>query len=136
VRYLLEEIGALKEEVRDLHRRDVARQAWENAVIERLPKVSGHFVGGSPSLPDQGDPANPPYDVEQKPGCPTKPCDCRCYPCQCQQAESPCIDCPRVSTLNPYFNVRVFGALKADLLFNAARPVSPGTPLLASSQVA
>lgn len=48
----------------------------------------------------------------------------------CPQPEAPCIDCPRVSTLNPYFNASVFGALKTDVLFNAGRPVFPGTPYL------
>ena len=62
-------------------------------------------------------------------------CDCNgccgCYPCQCPLPQAPCIDCPRVSTLNPYFNVNVFGALKLDMLFNTARPLAPGTPFFA-----
>ena len=109
VQHLLREIGTLKEEVRYLRRQDVARQAWEDSVIERLPEVSTHLAAERKWLADQGDPANPSYDVQQDSVCPTKPCDCRCYPCQCPLAEAPCIDCPRVSTLNPYFNVHVFG---------------------------
>jgi hypothetical protein len=30
--------------------------------------------------------------------------------------------------LNPYYNIHFFGALKLDMLFNQARPVSPGVP--------
>ena len=33
-----------------------------------------------------------------------------------------------MSTARPYFNVNIFGALKLDMLFNGARPISPGTP--------
>jgi hypothetical protein len=128
VQHLLREIGALKEEVSYLRRRDAARQAWEDSGIERLPKVSTHLTAESTWLPEQSDAANPSCDVEQVSVCPTKPCGCCCYPCQCPLAEAPCIDCPRMSTLNPYFNVHVFGALKLDMLFNEARAVSAGTP--------
>lgn len=55
-------------------------------------------------------------------------CHCQCYPCLCPLPEAPCIECPHVSTLSPYFNVSVFGALKLDMLFGGARAVSPGTP--------
>jgi hypothetical protein len=130
VEHLLREIGTLKEEVRYLRRQDVARRAWEDSVIERLPKVSTHLATESTRLPEQSDGANPSCNVEQEPVCPTKPCGCRCYPCQCPLAEAPCIDCPRVSTLNPYFNVHVFGALKLDMLFSEPRAVSAGTPFL------
>ena len=57
-------------------------------------------------------------------------CDacCSCRHCQCPLPEAPCVDCPRASLLSPYFNLQIFGALKLDMLFNARRPVSPGTP--------
>ena len=48
--------------------------------------------------------------------------------CLCPQEPAPCIDCPHVSTLSPYFNVSIFGALKTDMLYNSARAVAPGTP--------
>lgn len=48
--------------------------------------------------------------------------------CQCPTPPAPCIDCPRVSTVNPYFNVNVFGGVTVDMLFNGRRPVAPGTP--------
>jgi hypothetical protein len=41
---------------------------------------------------------------------------------------APCIDCPHVSTLQPYFNLRLFGALKLDMIFSDARAISPGSP--------
>lgn len=53
---------------------------------------------------------------------------CGCHPCQCGQCPAPCIECPRVSTLNPYFNVHIFGALKLDMLLSDARAIAPGTP--------
>jgi len=69
-----------------------------------------------------------PYDeAGQKSAC-GKSGKCGCYPCQCGQCPAPCVDCPRVSTLNPYFNVHVFGQLKLDMLLSDARAVSPGTP--------
>jgi hypothetical protein len=62
-------------------------------------------------------------------------CDSKCIlGCRCPQKEAPCIDCPRVSTASPFFNVNVFGALKLDMLFNRARPVSPGVPFFLTPQ--
>lgn len=66
-----------------------------------------------------------------------KSCGSKCDGYHCQQLlpDAPCIDCPHVSTLNPYFNVHIFGALKLNMLFNSKRPISPGTSfyLLAAS---
>jgi hypothetical protein len=57
-------------------------------------------------------------------------CDCcRCYPCECPQKPAPCIECPHVSTLVPNWNVNIFGALQANVMFNTARPVAPGIPM-------
>ncbi len=55
-------------------------------------------------------------------------CGCLCHGCVRPICPAPCIDCPRVTTLNPYFNIRLFGALKLDMLMNSARAVSPGVP--------
>lgn len=57
-------------------------------------------------------------------GCPS----CGCYPCQCAQQPAPCVPCPRLSTVSPYWNVGVFGIVQANMLFNTARPLAPGTP--------
>lgn len=53
---------------------------------------------------------------------------CDCMNCEGPLLEAPCIDCPRASLLNPYFNMHLFGALKLDMLLSARRPISPGTP--------
>ena len=55
-------------------------------------------------------------------------CGCSCHSCCCPLPQAPCVDCPRVTTASPYFNVSVFGALKLDMLFNGAGTISPGTP--------
>lgn len=51
-----------------------------------------------------------------------------CHSCGCAIQPAPCVDCPRVTTLNPYFNINLFGALKLDMLFSQKRNLSPGTP--------
>lgn len=51
-----------------------------------------------------------------------------CGACEMCQQPAPCIECPHVSTANPYFNVKVFGSLKMDMLWSDARAISPGTP--------
>ena len=61
-----------------------------------------------------------------KTGCSS--CGGCCNSCQCPLPNAPCLDCPRISTQSPYFNINVFGALKLDMLFNESRPLSPGTP--------
>src|SRR5262245_14911878 len=61
--------------------------------------------------------------------CADCPC-CHCYPCECPQQPAPCIECPHVSTLLPFWNVNVFGALQGNMMFNTARPLAPGIPLL------
>lgn len=56
-------------------------------------------------------------------------CGCgACRSCQCPTPQAPCVDCPRVSTLNPYYNISIFGAVTVDMVFNGRRPVAPGTP--------
>lgn len=55
-------------------------------------------------------------------------CHCSCDSCLCPLPQAACVDCPRVTTLSPYFNVNLFGALKLDMLFNGAGTISPGVP--------
>jgi len=130
VKDLLQEIDKLKQQVHDLELRDGERQAWENAITRRLPATNADRVEERSTKLEHHDTGALPHDAEQPLVSTAKPCHCGCYPCECPQPEAPCIDCPRVSTLNPNFNVSVFGALKADVLFNTARPLSPGTPYL------
>jgi len=71
----------------------------------------------------------------QAAGCDANSCTCGCDPCQCATATpAPCIDCPHVSTLSPYFNVNIFGALKLDMLFNTSRPFSPAVPFFLGAE--
>src|SRR5262245_23115543 len=56
------------------------------------------------------------------------PC-CHCYPCECPEQPAPCLECPHVSTLQPFWNVSIFGALQGNMLFSTARTVAPGIPL-------
>jgi len=56
--------------------------------------------------------------------CATRACgDCGGDACLCPPDPAPCITCPHVSTLNPYFNLRVFGSLNGELVLAGARPV-------------
>ena len=49
-------------------------------------------------------------------------------PTACAPRTAPCVDCPRVTTRDPWFNVKVFGAAKLDAIYNTARPQAPGAP--------
>ncbi|KAA5539208.1 hypothetical protein FYK55_25135 [Roseiconus nitratireducens] len=55
-------------------------------------------------------------------------CGCLCHHCVPPICPAPCVECPRVTTLNPYFNINVFGALKLDMLFSNPRPVTESVP--------
>ena len=120
----LSQLKEIQQELRDLRERDAKRQVWEESVTKRLP-------------PAEVDAANPPAVTPASGPQPSSGaannsgdcnCQCGCYPCQCPLPPAPCLDCPHVSTLSPYFNVHIFGALKLDMLFNNARPVAPGVP--------
>lgn len=118
---LRREVNELRNEMRRLQQRDAER-------LEPLTPTDLRFasrVGAAPSEFSQSSSNG----CAQAPKC-NNGCNCRCgcYPCQCPLPEAPCIDCPRVSRLSPYFNVHIFGAFVGDMLFNEARPVSPGAP--------
>jgi hypothetical protein len=67
-------------------------------------------------------------DTGIAPACPN--CDrCCCFPCECPSEPAPCLECPHVSTILPYWNVNIFGALQGNMLFSTARPVAPGIPM-------
>lgn len=55
-------------------------------------------------------------------------CSCLCHGCPQPICPAPCVDCPRVTTLNPYFNFRLFGAAKLDMIYSDPRVISPGVP--------
>ena len=133
------ELRQIQEELRFLRARDAERQAWQDSIMDRLPETKFDLVGHRRAASRSSSPQLSDCDACVTPGCacqnsscsnPSYGCKCcgGCYPCQCPLPEAPCNDCPRVSTLNPYFNVNIFGALKLDMLFHGARPISPGTP--------
>ncbi len=108
---LVHQVKELQEEVRYLRQR-------QESVIGRLPATEVSMRGESLELstvafgPGEFESSHKSHSL--------KTCDlkCSCYRCQYPLAEAPCIDCPRVSTLNPYFNVHIFGAIKLDMLLN------------------
>ncbi len=120
---VLREMDELKQELGYLRQRDVERQAWQDSVIQRLPTLDNVSLGG-------GHWADSTCESPADPSC--DGCSCKCCgkfgSCLCPLDEAPCLPCPRVSTLRPHYNVHIFGALVGDMLFNEARPVSPGTP--------
>lgn len=119
----------IQAELEYLRRRDAEHREWETRLEDYLrsdtdsPAGSGwgeDFVAESLAGADRR--------VDSASYC--QVCS-RCGGCcagQCPIQPAPCIDCPRASTLNPYYNVNVFGTLTMDMLFNARRPMAPGTP--------
>lgn len=119
----------IEQELEYLRSRDAERQVWEDAVIQRLPHPGVHEATWN--IASQRNPGNNPPGhcaVHQ----PINSVNCvhplGCQSCLCPQSAAPCVDCPHVSTLGSNFNIHLFGAVKVDMLFNGARPVSPGTP--------
>ncbi len=150
------QLNEIQKELRYLRQRDAERQVWENSLMKQLPAanfdlVSERYVSDEPNAPfppacdtcpSSGcDGAGSGGTGCDGTGCDGTGCDgagcdgagcggtgCGCYPCQCPLPPAPCLDCPHVSTLSPYFNVNIFGALKLDMLYNSVRPIAPGTP--------
>jgi hypothetical protein len=91
----------------------------------RLAAFSEYHPGQPPA--DMSQPAQPPHDAAPLSGaCPQ--CCCPCAPCECPEQPQPCDPCPRVNNLNPAWRVTLGGTISADMLYNSARPVAPGTP--------
>ncbi|WP_145084461.1 hypothetical protein [Anatilimnocola aggregata] len=68
--------------------------------------------------------------AEIAPPCPDCVCPtCRCATCECPVKPAPCQPCPHVSTLQPFWNVNIFGTLQANMMYNTARAVAPGIPM-------
>ena len=121
----LQRLNQIQQELDYLRARDAERQAWEHSIIDRLPETDFDFVSDTYASGADGGYLSI-TESAQKSGNGCK--SCGGYHCGCPLTPAPCIDCPRVSTLSPYFNVHIFGALKLDMLFNGGRPISPGTP--------
>ncbi|REK07224.1 MAG: hypothetical protein DWQ37_21625 [Planctomycetota bacterium] len=112
-----------------------------NPFLDYEPRPLGQAGERLPSLPSEVAPASYQFDEDASvmaadgetslaaPGQYPVTCNgCGCCPCECLPSPAPCVDCPHVSTLGEYFNLRFFGVLELDMLFNQARPVSPGVP--------
>jgi len=132
VEELVRRLDEQERELRYLRQRDADRQAWEASVVDRLPPTEGRFAGASNSPLDSGPLTTLENDPSQKgfAGCESCCPHCGGFGCKCPQTPAPCIDCPRVSTLSPYFNVRLFGSLNGELLFSEARPFLPSGVVL------
>jgi hypothetical protein len=124
------QLNQIQQELRYLRERDAQRQVWEESVVKRLPPANFAFASESYGSGEEVYLDSPTLNKSQKSDCGGKSCGCCGKGCSCLggQCPAPCIDCPHVSTLSPYFNIRIFGALKLDMLFSEARAVAPGTP--------
>lgn len=134
------ELQAIRDELQYLRQRDAQREATDEAIIQQLAN-EGSWVTSQCSWGKQVHCDSITCGSELGSGCCDTCCgagNCccgskcccsgACSSCLCPTPTAPCIDCPHVSTLNPYFNVSVFGTLTADLLFNEGRPITSGTP--------
>jgi hypothetical protein len=125
VKVPVSQLEQIQQELEYLRARDAQRQAWEESVTPRWPIQARPVSTGTISMDNAaglGGPSQAPCDE-----CIGIDNGCCCGNCLCTE-EAPCIDCPRVSTLNPYFNVRLFGAVKLDMIFSNPRPQAPGVP--------
>ncbi len=121
---LLLRVQALESELRDLRQQAAATNA---------PRPSGAFGLVSRRAATFAESSY--YDSDEtaelaSPHCNGSPCSCQseCNSCKTPLAPAPCVECPRVSTLRPFNNVHIFGALKMDMLFSQPRALSPGSP--------
>ncbi|MDA9856551.1 hypothetical protein N9D23_00395 [Rubripirellula sp.] len=55
--------------------------------------------------------------------------------CDGIHSEAPCVDCPRITTLNPYFNLRAFGALTGEVVISPSRPLIPSGIVLITTNL-
>lgn len=128
---LLQEMDTLKDEVRYLRERDAGRKKGESSLAEQPLTATVPLVSKTSWSFEESGQRDSCCDTCAGACCTAKSArcnSCRYYPCQCPLPEAPCIECPHVSTLTPLYNVNLFGAMVGDMLFNEARPVSPGAP--------
>ncbi|MCO6043400.1 hypothetical protein NG895_05725 [Aeoliella sp. ICT_H6.2] len=131
-----EQLNEIQAELKYLRARDEQREAAQEAIVQKI-STGGTWIANECSWGENVDCGS--IGCGSMCGgsgccgnCGNGGCGCGglfdCYSCCCPTPEAPCVECPRVSTLNPYFNVSVFGTLTADMVFNGRRPVAPGTP--------
>ncbi|WP_425397452.1 hypothetical protein [Aeoliella sp.] len=124
------ELDSIQAELKFLRERDTQREAAQLAIEQRLATDSSWLAtecSWGENVDCGGMGCGSGFGCCDACGCGC--CGCwGCYSCCCPTPEAPCLECTHVSTLNPYYNVNVFGTLVADMLFSGRRPVAPGTP--------
>ena len=128
---LVRRLDEQERELEYLRQRDKQRQAWEDSVADRLSPNTDHPVATTDSAAGVKSQIPLASATLANPKCDTCCSACGGLPCKCPQSPAPCLDCPHVSTLSPYFNLRIFGSLNGEMLFSESRPFLPsGVTLL------
>jgi hypothetical protein len=126
------QLREITEELRYLRERDREQQQWQDSVTRHLPTSVFQATGHSTWIDDDQDATKGKAfcgdSCSSSFGGSSACCCGRCFRCQCPLPTAPCLDCNHVSTLAPYFNINVFGALKLDMIASTARAATPGTP--------
>jgi hypothetical protein len=123
-----EQLSKIQEELAYLRQKEAERAAMEEsplsfASFQALRCDAGRGPGACDSSCNTCDACRM-SDCDSTDGL----CECLCHGCVRPICPAPCVDCPRVTTVNPYFNINLFGALKLDMLFSNRRPVSESVP--------
>ena len=108
----------------------------ENSLVERFP-IQSHTIiqsgydqcSSCETYPDSCDSCTRPAACDD---CMSQHGSCCQGGCICQYKSAPCVTCPHVTTVGDQFNINLFGTLNLDMLFNNARPISPGVPFYLS----
>ncbi len=128
---LVRRLDEQERELEYLRQRDKQHQTWEDSVADRLSPNTDHPVAMSDSAAGVNSQKPVVSATLANPKCDTCCTACGDLPCKCPQSPAPCLDCPHVSTLSPYFNLRIFGSLNGEMLFSESRPFLPsGVTLL------
>ena len=129
---LVRRLDEQERELRYLRQRDADRQAWEASLADRLQPPEYRFAGASSASLETGSLMTSSEEATQQAVAGWEPCcpHCGCHGCKCPQTPAPCLDCPHVSTLNPFFNVRLFGSLNGEMLYSETRPFLPSGVVL------
>ena len=109
-----------------------------DTVEDRIATLELELAQLQATLADQAQPGSDATPMPAPAGSTSSHCcpRCCCATCLCPLDPAPCVECPRISTLAPNFQINVFGALITDMVFSEPRTIAPGTPffLLTPSQ--
>lgn len=121
------ELTDIQRELHELQLRAQELEALEKEFSQRLGQYdSSRSLADGAGIEPLSDSSLLQASLNSEP--PTDASACEQNDCPSGIAPAPCVPCPRVTTLSPYFNLQIFGAVKLDMLFNTGRPVSPGVP--------